>query len=125
MRGRKRVEEAIERAYDPRIHASVLRVRLALRIDDLLELTEHPHAGQQLRKGGIRLALLLDRGNEFAVLELDAVHGDVDLGHVDLVVLAVAEVVVKRFEGAVAADIAEEGAERPVVVERKRQRQYC
>src|SRR5262245_152257 len=122
---RAEVEDAIEQTYDPPIHASVLRVRLALRIDDLLESAEYPHAGQQLRKGGIRLALLLDRGNEFAVLELDAVHGDVDLGDVDLVVLTVAEDVVKRFEGAVVADIAEEGAERPVVVERERQRQYC
>src|SRR5262245_1653962 len=101
-----------------------LRVRLALRIDDLLELVEHAHARQQLRQAGVRLALLLDRGDEFTVLELDAVHGDVDLGDVDLVVLAVAEVVVERLVGAVVADVAEERAERAVVVERKRQGQH-
>src|SRR5438034_10706066 len=33
-----------------------LRVRLALRIDDLLELAEHAHARQQLRQTGVRLA---------------------------------------------------------------------
>src|SRR6516164_3459 len=100
-----------------------LCMRPALRVDDLLELAEHAHAGQQLRQAGVRLALPLDRGDEFAVLELDAVHGDVDLGDVDLVVLAVAEVVVERLVGAVVADVAEERAERAVVVERERQGQ--
>src|SRR5215471_8582933 len=98
-----------------------LCVRLALRIDDLLELAEHAHAGQQLRQTGVWLAFLLDRGDELAVLELDAVHGHVDLGHVDLVVFAVAEIVIERLVGAVVADVAEERAERPVVIERKRQ----
>src|SRR5205809_147055 len=100
-----------------------LRVRLPLRIDDLLELAEHAHARQQLRQAGVRLALLLDRGDELAVLELDAVHGYVDLRYVDLVVLAVAEVVVERLVGPIVADVAEEGAERPVVVERQRKRE--
>src|SRR5882672_2441655 len=99
----------------------VLRVRLALRIDDLLELAEHMHARQHLGEAGVRLTLLLDRRNELAVLELDAVHRDVDLGDVDLVILAVGEVVVERLVGAVVADVAEERAERPVVVERERQ----
>jgi branched-chain amino acid transport system ATP-binding protein len=67
-----------------------LRVRLALRIDDFLKLAEHVHAGQQLGEAGVRLALFPDRGDELAVFELDAVHRDVDLGDVDLVVLAVA-----------------------------------
>src|SRR5215831_19170087 len=147
MRGQKRVEDVRERAYAPRIHlvrkkpffevgwiagsspamtalmTAALRVRLALRVDDLLELAEHAHARQQLRQAGVRLAFLLDRGDELAVLELDAVHGDVDLGDVDLVVLAVAEVVVERLVGAVVADVAEERAERPVVVERERERE--
>src|SRR5262245_33324525 len=141
MRGQKRVEDARERAYAPRIHlvrkkpffevgwidgssqamaalmTAALRVRIAVRFDELLELAEHAHARQQLRQAGVRLALLLDRGDELAVLEFDAVHGDVDLGNVDLVVLAVAEVVVERLVGAVVADVAEERAERPVVVE--------
>src|SRR5258708_14970493 len=92
-----------------------LRVRLALRIDDLLELAEHAHARQQLRQTGVRLALLLDRGDELAVLELDAVHGDVDLGHVDLVVLAVAESVLERLVGSVVPDVAEKRPRRPPV----------
>src|SRR5439155_5525228 len=98
-------------------------VRLALRVDDGFELAEHAHAGQQLREAAVGLAFLLDRGDEFAVLELDAVHRHVDLGHVDLVVLAVGEVVVERLVGAVVADVAEERAERPVIVERQRQRE--
>src|SRR5262252_7884133 len=65
---------------------AVLRVRLALRVDDLLELAEHVHAGQHLGEARVRLALLLDRRNELAILELDAVHRDIDLGDVDLVV---------------------------------------
>src|SRR5262249_59467937 len=76
-----------------------LGVRLALRIDDLLELAEHAHAGKELRQRSVGLALLLDRGDEFAVLELDAVHGDVDLGDVDLVVLAVADAGVEVLVG--------------------------
>src|SRR5437868_172101 len=87
-----------------------LRVRLALRIDDLLELAQHVHAGQDLGEARIRLALLLDGRDELAVLELDAVHRHVDLGDVDLVVLAVAQVVVERLVGAVVADVAEERA---------------
>src|SRR3954452_24780681 len=105
------------------LDACVLGVRLALRVDDLLELAENVHAGKHLLETRVRLALFPDRGDEFAVLELDAVHGDIDLGHVDLVVLAVAEIVVERLVGAVVADVAEERAERPVVVERQRERE--
>src|SRR5580692_2801690 len=78
-----------------------LRVRLALRIDDFLKLAEHVHARQQLGEAGVRLALFPDRGDEFAVFELDTVHRHVDLRHVDLVILAVAQIVVKRLVGAV------------------------
>src|SRR5262249_37987865 len=67
-----------ERAGSPpargRTECLTLGVRLALRIDDLLELAEHVHAGQQLLQARVRLALLLDGGDELAVLELDAVH---------------------------------------------------
>src|SRR3954447_11416306 len=103
---------------DPRL-ARALSVRLALRIDDLLELAEHVHARQHLLKAAVRLALLLDRLDELAVLELDAVHRHVHLRYVDLVVLAVAEIVVECIEGAVVADVAEERTERAVVVERQ------
>src|SRR5262249_51754177 len=99
------------------------RVRLALRIDDLLEPSEHAHAREELPEARDRLALLLDRRDELAVLELDAVPGGVDLGDVDSIVLAVAQVVVEGLVGAVVADVAEERAERPVVVERERKRQ--
>src|SRR5215216_6537432 len=85
--------------YDMKSKAGspALRVRLALRVDDLLELAEHVHAGQHLLEACIRLALLLDGGDELAVLKLDAVHRYVDLGYVDLVVLAVGQVVVERL----------------------------
>src|SRR3954452_7941286 len=99
------------------------RMCLALRIHDLLEPPQHAHAGQHLREASVRLALFLNGGNELPVLQLDAVHGHVDLGHVDAVVLAVAKIVVESFVRAVIADVAEEGAERPVIIERKRQRQ--
>src|SRR5262249_13245936 len=48
-----------------------LRVGLALRIDHLLELAERAHARQQLLQAAVRRALLLNRGDEFAVLQLD------------------------------------------------------
>ena len=51
-----------------------------------------------------------------SVFELDAVHGDVDLGDVE-VLLGVGEVVVAGLVGAVVADVAEERAQRAVVVE--------
>src|SRR5436309_14233471 len=108
MRGTKRTR------YDPRIHlvrkkvlrspamtASMripLRVRLALRIDNLLQLAEHAHAGKQLRQRGIRLALLLDRSDEFTVLELDAIPGHLDPGDVDPGVVAAAEARAERLE---------------------------
>src|ERR1700722_6556959 len=66
-------------AIVPICRAEALRVRLALRVDDLLELAQHPHAGQHLLQAGIGGALFGDGGDELAVLELDAVHGDVDL----------------------------------------------
>jgi hypothetical protein len=49
----------------------------------------------------VRLAAFADGGDELAVLQLDAVHGHVDLGHVDLFFLAGEQVVVARDVGAV------------------------
>src|SRR6185503_14085311 len=40
---------------------AILCVGAALRVDDLLELAERPHAGQHLCHGRVGLALLLDR----------------------------------------------------------------
>ena len=63
-----------------------------------------------------------DGGEEFAVLQFDAVERHVHLRDVDGGVLAVDELVVPRDVGAVVADVAEERAQRPVVVEGQRQR---
>ena len=89
----------------------------------LLELAEHAHAGQHLRDAGIRLALFLDRSEEFAVLELDTVHRHIDLRQVDLLVLAVGKIVVIRLVSTVVADVAEERAYWPLIVEGQRQGQ--
>ena len=77
---------------------------------------------QHLLHARVRLALLADRGEELAILQLDAVHRDIHLRDVDRVVLAVEQIVVARDVRAVVADVAEERAERTVVVERQRQR---
>ena len=98
-------------------------MRLALRIDDLFELAQHPHAGEQLGEAAVRLALLLDGGDELPVLQFDAVHRDVDLGDVDRLVLAVEQVIIAGEKRPVVADVAEEAAQRTVIVERQRQRQ--
>src|SRR3954465_13101225 len=83
-------------------------MRQPLRIDDLLQPPEHAHAGQQLFEAPIRRALFLDGGDELAVLELDPVHRDVNLGDVDRFVLAVEQIVVAGEVRAVVADVAEE-----------------
>ena len=79
-------------------------------------------AGRHCCDRGVRLAPLGDGGEELAVLELDAVHRDVDLRDVDRLFATVDEIVVAGDVRAVVADVAEERAERPVVVERQRQR---
>src|SRR5262245_65507093 len=76
----------------------------------LLQPIERLHRGQHLRDARLRLAILADRRDELAILELDAVHRHRDLRQVDLLVLAVEEVVVARDVGAVVADVAEERA---------------
>src|SRR5277367_4585726 len=65
-----------------------LSMRLAARVDDLLDLAQGFHAGHHLGKALIGFALLLDGGDELAILDLDAVHGHVHFGEIDLVLLA-------------------------------------
>src|SRR5205823_4414047 len=87
-----------------------------------LDLEARFYYGKALMRNPQDLAALADGGDEFAILQLDAVHRHVHLRHVDLLFLAVEEVVVARDVGGAVADVAEERAERPVVVERQRQR---
>ena len=71
---------------------------------------------------GVWFAVLADGGDELSILEFDAVHRDVDTRHVDRLVAARDEVVVAGDVRAGITDVAEERAERSVVVERQRQR---
>src|SRR5580692_1346568 len=87
-----------------------------------VQFTEHAVARKDLADAGVRLAALADRRDELAVLKLDAVCRYVDLGHVDRLLAPGHQVVVAGDVGAVVADVAEEAAERPVVVEAQRQR---
>src|SRR5690606_7686265 len=91
-------------------------------VQALLQPIERAPRRQHLANAPVRLALLLDRGDELAVLQLDAVHRHGDAGQIDLLVIAVEEVVIARDVRAVVADIAEERALRPFVVERQRER---
>ncbi len=52
------------------------------------------HGGQALRHAGVGFALFADGGEELAILQLDAVHRDIHLRHVDGFVLAVEQFVV-------------------------------
>ena len=65
------------------------------------ELMQHAVTRQHLRDARVRLALLADRGDELAILQLDAVERDIHRRDVDGVVLAVDELVVTRDVGAV------------------------
>ena len=87
-----------------------------------VEFVQDLVARQHLRDRCVRLAAFADRGEELAILQLDAVHRHVHLRHVDLFFLAGDEVVIARDLGAVVADVAEERAERAVIVERQRER---
>src|ERR1700730_14673215 len=91
------------------------------RLELLVERPQNLVAGQDLRDARVRLAAFADRREEFTVLKLEAVHRHVDLADVDLLVLAGVEVVVAGDVGRGVADIAEESAERAVIVERQRQ----
>src|SRR5690606_30729806 len=61
-------------------------------------------------------------GDELTVLELDAVHRHGDAREIDLLVVAVEEIVITRNVRAVVADVAEERALRTLVIERERER---
>src|SRR5688572_5993077 len=95
---------------------------LLLGLELTFQLMERSVARQDLRHTRVWLAPLADRREKLPVLQLDAVHRNVDLRYVDYLVPAVDEVVVARDIRAVVADVAEEGAQRPFVVERERQR---
>lgn len=98
------------------------QLTLALPRQLLLQLMQGAIARQHLSDARVRLAPLADCGDELAVLQLDAVHRHVDFRDVDGLVAPGHEVVVACDVGAVVADVAEERAERSVVVERERQR---
>ncbi len=83
----------------------------------LLQIVQHFVAGQYLRNARIGFAALADGGDEFAVLQLDAVHRHIDIGNVDLFFFAGEQIIVAREIGRAVADITEERAERPVIVE--------
>ena len=83
---------------------------------------QHLVARQHLLHAGVGLAAFTDGSKELAVLQLDAVHGHIHLGHVNLLFLAVDQIVVARDVSAGVADVAEEGAQRAIVVERQAQR---
>src|ERR1700678_2299259 len=87
-----------------------------------LQTIQDLHGRQALRDAGIRFAALANGREEFPVLELDAVHRYVHLRDIDVVVLAVQQLIVARDVRAVIADVAEKSTERPVIVEGQRQR---
>src|SRR5690606_26420619 len=87
----------------------------------LFELAERLHGGAELLTAGVAFLFLSVGGEELPFVQLYVVHRDFHLGYVDLVFLAVHQVVITGDIGAVVADVAEEGAERTVVVEGKRQ----
>ena len=64
----------------------------------------------------VRLASLANRREELSILQLDTVHRDIDLRYVDLLVLAVDEIVVARNVRTVIADVPEERPKRAIVV---------
>src|SRR5499427_4164653 len=100
-----------------------LSMRLAVWVDHLFDPAQDVHARQHLGEACIRLSFFLYGGDEFAILQFDAVHRHIDLGEIDLVLLPVEQIVVIRIEGAIVADVAEECTDRAVIIERQRQRQ--
>src|SRR5207253_7429905 len=79
-----------------------------------LKVVQQFVAWQHLCDAGVGFATLAERGKEFAVLQLDAVHRDVYLGDVDLLALCGHEVIIEGNVGAGVADIAKESAQRSV-----------
>src|SRR5215469_7896287 len=109
---------SLRRGSSPRVvNDCIGTMTLTLRRELALEVRQRAVAGQHLGDTGVRFPLLADGCEELAILQLDAIHRDIHVRHVDLLLLAVDQVVVARDVGAVVADVAEEGAERPVVVE--------
>src|SRR5690606_29508312 len=88
----------------------------------LLEAMQNFVARQYLTHTGVGFSALFDGGKEFPVLKLDTIHGYVHLAHINGLFLAIDEVIVARNVSAIVTDVAEEGAERSVVVEREGQR---
>src|SRR5215831_1987731 len=86
-----------------------------------LELVERTHRRQHLLDAAVRIAFLTNGREELAILQLDAIHRHINLRDVDGIVLAVNQFVVARDVSAVVADVAEERAQRPVIVERQRE----
>src|SRR5262245_25897694 len=87
-----------------------------------LKVVQQFVARQDLCDAGVGLATLANGSKEFAVLQLDAVHRDVDLRNINLLLLPGHEVVIECDIRARVPDIAKEGSERSVVVEGKGQR---
>jgi hypothetical protein len=76
-----------------------------------LEAAQCLHSRQALREAGIRFAVLADGGEKFAILQLDTVRRDIDLRHIDGIVLAVQQFIVACDVSPVIADVAEERAQ--------------
>src|SRR5690242_11240757 len=90
------------------------RRSLGLLIQNLLQPVEHLHRREALLHTRIRLALLLNRRKELAVLQLDPVHRHGHFRKINLVLVAIDEIVVISLIGPVIADVAEERANRPL-----------
>ena len=91
----------------------------------LLHFTQGAIAGEHLGHAGIGLPAFTDRAEELTVLQFDAIHRHGDLGNVDLLFLAVEQVVVASDVGALVADVSEKSSQRAVIVEGQRQGAEC
>src|SRR6267154_3175381 len=80
---RARLFDSLERrAYQSRgeLCGAAIRDSPRLLVRELpLQVSQGLHRGEALRHAGIGFAALADRRKEFAVLEFDAVHRDIDL----------------------------------------------
>src|SRR5439155_5693328 len=100
-----------------RTSVSTWRKALVLGDELPLELRERPIAGQHLGDAGVRLAMVPYRLEELAILQLDSAHRHVDVRHVDLLFLAIDQVVVAGDVRAVVADVSKECPQGALVVE--------
>ena len=78
-------------------------------------------ARQDLRHAGIGFSALFDGSKELAVLQFNAVHGNVHFGHIDLLFFAGVQVVVTGQVSAGVTDVTEVSTQGAVVVEAERQ----